>query len=83
MHKSIISKLWSRKDVKVIEKILFGVKTDNPGVCSISGVCKLRPASENCAARGELRFLNRVRPANVLHVFWRCLIKSMSEINLE
>ena len=59
------------------------------GQSSITGVCKLRPAgqmrpaSENCAARGELRFLNRVRPANVSHVFWRCLIKSMSEINLE
>ena len=53
------------------------------GVCKLRPAGQMRPASENCAARGELRFLNRVRPANVSHVFWRCLIKSMSEINLE
>ena len=43
-------------------------------VCKLRPAGQMRPASGNFAARGELRFLNRMRPANVSHVFWRCLI---------
>ena len=75
------------KEFVSLTKILNRFKADilysKTGVCKLRPAGQMRPASENCAARGELRFLNRVRPANVSHVFWRCLIKSMSEINLE
>ena len=44
------------------------------------GVRKLWSASRNRAAREGLQFLNRMRLAKVSHVFLRCLIKSMSQI---
>ena len=45
-----------------------------------TGVCKLRPASRNRAASEGVRFFDRMRPVNVSHVFLRCSIKSMSQI---
>ena len=41
---------------------------------------QMRPASRNRAAREGLRFFNRMRPVNVSHVFLKCFIKSMSQI---
>ena len=45
-----------------------------------AGVCKLRPASRNRAAREGLHFFSRMRPVNASHVFLKYLINSMSQI---
>ena len=50
------------------------------GLWNRTGVCKLRPASRNCAARLGLRFLNRMKPA--ARECFTCVVEVLDKINV-